>query len=193
MSMGGERDVEVADFLLGDPPAVAVVSEAVEHAVRSFRFTDPVLNQELVQETVSRVFVNLTSGRFRGESSLRTYACRVARYTCLEHLRRRRFEVELHPENLPCHERWSEPEQSFLWTEEHLKNLEIFSGLPLACRDLLKMIFLEKLSYREVGLKLGLSESAIKTRVYRCRAAFRRSAGLQRLTSERRLDRKVKT
>ena len=193
MPIGGERDVEIADFLLGDPPAVARVSEAVEHAVRSFRFSDPVLNQDLVQETVGRVFVNLTSGRFRGESSLRTYASRVARYTCLEHLRRRRFEVGLDPEILPCQERWSGPELSFLWTEEHLKNLEIFSSLPLACRELLKMIFLEKLSYREVGLKLGLSESAIKTRVYRCRAAFRHSAGLRRLAPERRLDRKAKT
>ncbi|MCI0408449.1 MAG: hypothetical protein L0191_07780, partial [Acidobacteria bacterium] len=78
-------------------------------------------------------------------------------------------------------------------TEEHLKNLEIFSRLPLACRELLKMIFLEKLSYREVGLKLGLSESAIKTRVYRCRAVFRHAAGLRRSTPEQRLDRKVKT
>ena len=190
---GGERDVEVADFLLGDAQAVAGVNEAIEHAVRSFHFVDPALHQDLVQEAVSRVFVNLTSGRFRGESSLRTYAGRVARYTCLEHLRRRRFEVGLDPEILHSQERWSEPEQSFLWTEEHLKNLAIFSSLPRSCRDLLKMIFVDKLSYREVGLKLGLSEGAIKTRVYRCRAAFRRAAGLPRLTSERRLDRRVKT
>jgi RNA polymerase sigma-70 factor (ECF subfamily) len=130
--------------------------------------------------------MNLTSGQFRGEASLRTYAARVARYTCLEHLRRRRPEVVLDADNVPSQDRWSGPEESFLWTEEHLQNLEIFSSLPRECRELLRMVFVDRLPYREIGLKLGISEGAIKTRVHRCRAAFRRNAGLQKSIPVRR-------
>ena len=185
------RDGEVADFLRGDPPAVGAVCDAVDLAVRSFQFADPALNKDLAQEALTRIFANLTSGRFRGESTLKTYASRVARYTCLEHLRRKRLEVELDAESVPSRERWSEPEQSFLGTEEHRKNIEILSSLPRDCRELMRMVLVEKLSYREIGLKLGISESAIKTRVHRCRAACRRSAGLSKPIPARRLDRRV--
>jgi len=185
------RDGEVANFLRGDPPAVAVVCAAVGLAVRSFQFTDPALNKDLAQEALTRVFANVTSGRFRGESSLKTYASRVARYTCLEHLRRKRREVELDAEAVPSLERWSEPERSFLGTEAHRRNLEVLSSLPRDCRELMRMVFVDRLSYREIGLKLGISENAIKTRVHRCRAACRRSAGLSKPVPARRSVRRV--
>ena len=180
--MAADRTMDdgIEDFLAGDTLAVAAVRSVVERSVRSFRFEDASLAAELAQESLSRIFFNLSSGRFRAECSLKTYASRVTRYTCLEHLRRRRLEVQLDAESLPCRERWAEPEESFLWTEEHLRNLEIFSSLPSSCRELLKLVFIEKLSYREVGLKLGLSEAAIKTRVHRCRITFRRCAGMDK-------------
>lgn len=191
MPTDARRDGEVADFLRGDPPAVAAVCEAVGLAVRSFQFPDPALNKDLAQEALTRIFAQLASGRFRGESSLKTFSSRVARYTCLEHLRRKRLEVELDAENLPSRERWSEPEQAFLGSEAHRKNLEILSSLPRDCRELMRMVFVDRLSYREIGLKLGISENAIKTRVHRCRAACRRSVGLSSPNPARRLDRRV--
>jgi len=191
VSNGENGRVDAEALLKGDPQALSLVTCAVEVAVRSFRFDDPTLVEDLVQEAMSRVFLNLAAKQFRGDSSLKTYACRVARYTCLEHVRRRRFEVELDAERLPCRERWSEPEESYLWTEEHLKNLERFAGLPPSCRELLKLVFVERLSYKEVALRLGISEGAIKTRVHRCRAAFRRSAGQAHPPRLGRWDRKV--
>src|SRR5438093_10717281 len=88
----------VADFLRGDPLVIDGVRVAVDRVVRSFQFPDTGLNKDLTQDVLTRVFVNLAGGQFRGESSLRTYARRVARYACLEHLRRRRVEVDMDPE-----------------------------------------------------------------------------------------------
>ena len=191
MSKRSDEGGDVEGFLRGDPIALGDLRAAVARAVGGFRFQDPGLNVDLVQETLTRVFVNLTEGRFRGESSLATYARCVARYTCLEHLRHRRQEIEIDPEALPSGERWSRPDESFLWAEEHLRNLEIFSSMPQDCRGLLKMIFVDGRSYRETAISLGLTEGAVKTRVHRCRAAFRRAAGLRKPVTIRSLPRKV--
>ncbi len=178
--MGKEWGREVAEFLRGDPSAVAGVCETVEKAVRGFRFSDPSLNMDLTQEALTRIFHNLRTERFRGEASLRTYSGRVARYTCLEHLRRKRLEVEIDADSLLSSERWSQTEQSFLSVEEHLQNLEVFARLPRDSRELLRMVFVDSLSYREIGLRLGISPGAVKTRVHRCREVFRQAIGMRK-------------
>jgi len=178
MAAGGQFDSEIADFLRGDHDAVAAVREAVLTAVRGFQFSDASLTKDLVQDSLTRIFANLSAGRFRGDASLDTYSRRVARYTCLEYLRRRRAEVELDAEHLPCLDTASGPEEAFLWTEEHLRNLEIFSCLTADCREILRLAFLERLPYKEIGRRLGVSVGAVKTRVHRCRSMFREAAGL---------------
>ncbi|MGH9867116.1 MAG: RNA polymerase sigma factor [Candidatus Polarisedimenticolia bacterium] len=178
-------------FLRGDIDAVSSIRKTVETSVRAFRF-GPSVESDLVQDALMRLLVNLGAGQFRGESSLRTYAARVARYTCLEHLRRRRDEQPLDPEAVPSVARWSHPEESFLWTEEHLRNLDIFSRLPADCRELLRWIFVEGLSYRDVGARLGVSEGAVKVRVFRCRLAFRSAAGLVSINGTRSKEQKEK-
>ena len=106
MSRNDVSDGDVTDFLRGDRLVIAEVRDAVDLVVRSFQFPDAGLSKDLAQDALTRIFVNLTAGQFRGDSSLRTYARRVARYTCLEYLRRRRFEVGMDPESVPSHERW---------------------------------------------------------------------------------------
>ena len=169
--------MKIADaFLRGESLVVDEIREVVGTVVRAFRISGA--DGDLTQEVLTRLLDNVAAGRFRGDSSFRTYACRVARYTCLEHLRRRRDERPLDAESLASEARWSRPDESYLWTEEHLRNLEIFSRLPDDCRELLKAIFVDGLSYREIGRRLGLSEGAVKVRVFRCRLAFREETGV---------------
>lgn len=164
------------EFLAGKPTAIAEIRRMIELVVRGFAFPDPGTGRDLVQEALTRIFLNLTSGQFRGEASFRTYCARIARFTCLEHIRRRRFESAVDPEALPSSARWSAPEDSFLWTEEHLRNLDRFSSLPCDCRELLRLVFIEGKSYRETAIALGITEGALRTRIHRCRSALRRDA-----------------
>ena len=178
MPTGLGQDGKTVEFLSGDPSAVGEVCLAVQLAVQAFRFADEALNRDLAQEAVTRVFLNLRTGRFRGESSLRTYAGRVARYACLEHLRRKRHEIALDVESVPSGSRWSQPEESLFRAEEHVRNLEAFASLPREGRELLRMVFIDGLSHKEIALRLGISVGAIKTRVHRCRLVLRRIIGL---------------
>ena len=150
-----KREEEVDAFLRGDPAQLALLEGAVRAIVRSFRFGDADIERDLIQETLSRTLAGLSDHRFLGLASLRTYACNIARYTCLEHIRRRRNEVTFDPDLHPTQDRWGAPEASYLSTEEHRRNLEAFASLPEQCRELLQMICLEGVSYREAACTAG--------------------------------------
>jgi len=176
MDEGRERQKEVVAFVRGDRTQVSSIQAAVRATIRSFRFGNDDLERDIVQETLSRTLASIADRRFRGDASLQTYARNVARYTCLEHIRRRRHEVAFDPETHAAGELRSAPEASFLSTEEHLRNLEAFASLPADCREILRMICLDGCSYHEVASRLGISDSALKSRIHRCRLTCREAA-----------------
>jgi len=169
---------DIAAFLRGEPEQVSSIESAIRLAIRSFQLRERELERDLVQETLSRVLSGLSLGQFRGESSLRTYAGTIARYTCLEHVRKRRHEVAPEASDLVAESRWSAPEASLLAEEEHVRNLEAFAALPSDCRELLHMIAVEGASYRSVAERFGVSESALKSRVHRCRSCLREGSAV---------------
>jgi RNA polymerase sigma-70 factor (ECF subfamily) len=176
MRGGGKRNEEVEGFLRGDPAQLASLEKAVRAVVRSFKFGEPDVARDLVQETLSRTLDSLSDHRFLGIASLRTYACNIARYTCLEHIRRRRQEVAFDPELHPLRDRAPAAEEFYLSLEEHRRNLEAFASLPSESRELLRLICVEGASYRDVAHRLGISEAALKSRVHRCRLLCREAA-----------------
>jgi RNA polymerase sigma factor (sigma-70 family) len=176
MAAGRISENEVSDYLSGDPTLHATIRRIARAVVRSFHFRGPTLQEDLVQEIVTRLFVNLSAGSFRGEAALTTYAMQVARYTCLEQIRRRRFVLEVDPTGLPEPELDGGPEASLLRAEHHRHNLKVLAVLPPACRELFRLIFVDELTYAEVGARLGISEVAVKLRVHRCRLTMRSTA-----------------
>jgi RNA polymerase sigma-70 factor (ECF subfamily) len=169
-------DSVVAAFLTGDPAVHAELRRAVRAVVRCFHFNGSTTEEDLVQEALYRVFLNLRSGAFRGESSLRTFTQKVAEYTCLEHMRRKRFRIEVDPGVVPDTRPDAEPESLLLRAEEHRRNLRRLAALSSECRELFHMIFIERLSYAEIARKCGISETAVKLRVHRCRLTAREAA-----------------
>jgi RNA polymerase sigma factor (sigma-70 family) len=187
---GAARKREVEAFLQGDPAFLGAIEKAVLATVRSFRFGHADLDRDLVQETLSRTLASLTSERFLGEASLLTYARTIARYTCLEHIRRRRQEVALDPDACGADARGgAQPEASLLSVEEHRRNLAAFASLSSECQQLLRLICLEGCSYREVAERLGISEASLKSRIHRCRLTCREAAKAARRPSRAALGR----
>ena len=171
MAADREQTDEVSEFLRGDKARFEAIRTSVRRVVRSFRFQGA-LTEELVQEALSRLFANLSAGLFRGESTLTTYAQRIARYTCLDSIRKLRMRAEVDPGALSSSPDPG-PERELLRSEEHRRNLHVLASLNPECRELFRLIFIEGISYSQIGERLGISEAAVKLRVHRCRLTAR--------------------
>lgn len=158
-----------AAYLDGEPRAVATVDDWLRRAALPFRRRLRNDWEDLLQELRMEVFRLLQQGRFRGDSSLKTYVWRVASHTCLDHCRaraRRRgdeVDVEGEMERLP-----PRPAGQGTRTVERDLLLRVLAETSDECRKLWEMV-VAGLSYREMSDRTGVSEGALRVRVLRCR------------------------
>ena len=118
-------------------------------------------------DAVQEVFLRLWRQKapFESEEHLRRWLLRVTVNWCRDHLRspwrRRRVDWDS-LENQPAFET---PEQGELY--------EAVMSLPEKYRTVLDLFYYEELSVREIGEVLGLSQSAVTTRLSRARKLLR--------------------
>lgn len=136
--------------------------------------------EDVLQNTFLQAFRHLSE--FEGRAHLSTWLYRIAANEALMLLRKRRPETPL-TDNLPEEEPLEEPAQFTNWCclpEEELLSAEGRARLDEAIRllpETLRVVFLlrdiEGLSIQETSQALGLSETAVKTRLLRARLKLR--------------------
>jgi RNA polymerase sigma factor (sigma-70 family) len=159
----------VSRFLQGESEAVGTVDAWISRAAWPYRRRLSSRWDDVLQDVRLEVTRLLGQGKFRGESSLRTYLWQVVSHTCLDQLR--------------SQDRWQ-------WTD--LEALEESGGNSLApppasgghedrdlvrrvlarvsgeCRELWRLIAMGH-SYREMSQRQGVAEGTLRVRVLRCR------------------------
>jgi RNA polymerase sigma-70 factor (ECF subfamily) len=164
MQLPFREDLLIAALLRGDPSAFrtldgwigVVLGETLPAARPDW--------EDLRQEVRIRVFRNLARGSFDGRASLRTYVHRIAKNVCIDHVRmsaRRREGPAVADE--PTEESSAEASAA----RDLLAKL--LDGIREEDRRLIRMVFLERLSYREVADRLGVPEGTVKSRMARCK------------------------
>ena len=161
----------IDDFLHGDPATCREIEGWVARIVR-LRAWRLRRDADLVQDILFELLRNLGAGRFAGRSALKTYVERVAKYRCIDALRRERLRRHLSWEESgepePAHfdhpERRAEADQAVRLAQT------VLSLLPAACRQLLKRLLVEDVSYEELAGEMDVATGTIKSRVARCRA-----------------------
>lgn len=143
--------------------------------------TNPQDAEDVLQETFLKAFRYI--GGFDGRSSLSTWLYRIATNEALMLLRRKHPEFVSLEEPASNEEGESEPLQIVDWCcipEREMANSEVRSELDRAVQRLpatLKVVFIlrdmENLSTLETAEVLGLSETAVKTRLSRARLRLR--------------------
>jgi RNA polymerase sigma-70 factor (ECF subfamily) len=121
--------------------------------------------EDAVQATFVRAFRALP--RFRGESTARTWLYRIATNEALGALRRRRESPPLEEETLSFPDRASS-------VIERLAVRAVLARLSPEHRAVLVLRLWEDLSYSEIAAVLGISLPAVKMRLNRARAEFRK-------------------
>ncbi len=135
--------------------------------LRAFAFSlasDPIMVDDLVQETVLRAWANLD--RFERGSNLGAWLFTILRHAFYTAYRKRRHEVEdpigVHAARLKVL-----PEQEAALTMAELR--AALAHLPHSYREALLLVGVEGRTYEEVALIQGVAVGTIKSRVNRAR------------------------
>jgi RNA polymerase sigma factor (sigma-70 family) len=116
-----------------------------------------------------KLFSNLKTRQFRGESTFRTYVQRMARYTCIDQVRSQRVARQVDPEDLPMPSGSERPDAAHEAKEERQIFIKIFRSISPECQKIWRMIFSDSLNYKEIGEKLHLPEGTVKRKVHECK------------------------
>ena len=123
---------------------------------------------DITQDVLLKLHNNLKEKKFEFAASLKTYVYRIAKYTCIDYLRKHSSKeqketelVEIRSSDDPEEEMQKKEERRILW--------RIYRLMPVECRELWKMIFYENLSYLQIAQKLDIKEGTVKSRFARCK------------------------
>lgn len=128
---------------------------------------------DLAQEIA--LALHLALPQFRGESSLRTFALRIAHNVALRHVTRQRARDRRETaEDLERADAAPGPEARLSEKRSSERLLRAVRALPLSLRAVITLA-LEELSGPEISQVLGISENAVHIRLHRARAQLRAS------------------
>ncbi len=166
--MRAEDTALMAGFLRGAGEAVQTVEGWARASASPFRVRLGPEWEDCIQDCLLETTRLLGEGRFRGESSLKTYLWRVTSNVCISRLRRRQPAVHevLEEMELPSGE--PSPLGETLRSEFGRIALEVWRRTSEDCRRLWSMI-LDGSSYQQMSDRIGVSSGALRVRVLRCR------------------------
>lgn len=110
----------------------------------------------------------MKENKFEFASSLKTYVYRIAKFTCIDYLRKYSSKEQKETELIGLQSD-EDPEEELEEKEERKILWRIYRVMSSECRDLWKMIFYENLSYLQVAQKLSIKEGTVKSRFARCK------------------------
>ena len=151
-------------FAAGDLDAFESLFRQYQHAVYRWIVRivrDPAIAEELTVETFWRM--HRAHARFRPDSNCGAFLRRIATNLALDHLRRSRVIHVALPDD---HAADSAPDGAI--QDETRRAIEIaFASLPPRLRIVLQLGLIEEEPYRRIAGALGISESAVKLRMFR--------------------------
>jgi len=133
---------------------------------------DPAAAEDLTVETFWRIY--RSHARFRPDGSFGAWARRIAINVAIDHVKRTR-KAEPLPEEV------AQPPQpdSAIQSETKERLARAFRELPARYQAPAMLALVEELPYVEIAATLGISESAVKTRIFRAVRLLRKKLALQ--------------
>ena len=132
--------------------------------------------EEAAQEAFLRAYTHLD--RYDPGRSFRTWLLSIASHYCIDRLRRRRFtwmplEDELaSPERVRFASKGRNPETAMMQREREAQIQHLLGKLSPTDRAAVTLCYWYDYSYEEIAETLNLTESAVKSRLYRARRAL---------------------
>lgn len=172
------EDNLVAAARRGDVEAFGVLFERHKDAV--YAFTSRSIGrredaEDITQETFRRAWTAIP--KFRGQSSIRTWLCRIAANLCIDHARSRRNQVglacdmEMDADNFQSTEPRGTDVENEVITRHRVQ--AALAKLPVAHRMLVILCDVQGLSGAEAAEALGCSLLSVRARLFQARRKLR--------------------
>lgn len=135
---------------------------------------------ETAEDLAEETFVDLLihKGRFRGQSSLKTYLYSMARHKAIDYLRREQRRQSVGLDEIA--ERRAEgpgPEEQILAKERAEAIAASIGKLPYEYQEVLRLLYLERLRYDEIARIMKKTKKQVDNLAYRARNALRAALG----------------
>ena len=163
----------------GDPEAFEQLMEPLEQLVWRvcWHYTgNREASEDCGQEAMVKIWRSLD--QYRGDCALESWVYRIAANCCMDWLRKQKRDRSVSME--PMKEQGFDPadpspgtEDQVIAADEHRRLREAIAQLPEDQREALVLTQLERVSYEEVAVRLGVSEGTVKSRVNRAKARLR--------------------
>lgn len=134
--------------------------------------SDPELCEEVLQDTLVAAWRG--AARFAGRSSLRTWLIGIARRQMLSALRRRRLPLAAEEAMSDVPAAGLDPQDAALAAAERAALAAAMRGLSPLHREILRLAFVEDLSYPELTRVLGVPLGTVKSRLSNAKRALRK-------------------
>lgn len=160
----------IKGYLQGESKALFVVDGWLRAAIAPFRRRLGDDAEDVLQQVRLETLRLFRAGSFRGDSSLRTYLCRVACHSSIDAMRRlgRRPPTEGGDLEVSLESPVPSALDALLQRERQRFLVAVLETMSAGCRELWTLI-LQGHSYRELSERLGISEGALRVRAHRCR------------------------
>ncbi len=162
-------------FAAGEAGACRLVERWARTVVyfRGFGFS-PEERDDAVQDTLAVLWQLVARPDFQLTHGLRALIRTVASARCIDRLRRRRSQVEPDDSLLdPA----PGPLERAVASDERTRLLLAVQSLGAACRELIRLHFLEGLAYAEIARREDRNESTLRVRMFQCMQSLRRRLG----------------
>jgi RNA polymerase sigma factor (sigma-70 family) len=159
----------IEGFLAGRKTEHEILTQWVKDLARIRLSIKRVSTDEIVSDTLYRLLIKFRSDSFALKGSLKAYVQAVAWYTIIDHVRYWRRYTELQN-----NEDFDPPDTTNISTdlekEEDRSAMDrIFRLMSEECKRLWNLRFVDDLDYKEIGVRLGISEGNVKIRFHRCK------------------------
>ena len=138
------------------------------------RTQDPGLAEELTQETFYQAVKHI--GRYKGESSISTWLCGIAKNLWRDYLRRQKHHVPLEEAD-PVPVESAESQAISLW--DNVQILRLIHGLEDPMREVMYLRLVGNLTFGQIGEIMGRSENWARVTYYRGKERIVKEAGEQ--------------
>ncbi len=156
----------------GDTEAFSELVDAYQVAVYNLCYRmlgDPYEAEDAAQETFLRAYKALKT--FDRKRSFSTWLLSIAAHYCIDQLRRKRMNKTYFEDSeyLEIPDPGPNPEASFSESEQQKRIRSLLDVLSETDRAAVIMFYWYEFSYEEIANALGLSSSAVKSRMHRAR------------------------